>query len=66
MLRQSVFGRLAGDDDVNDADRLSLDPGMRQVVGGRQTTYHRALPAQTGPCVGPEGCTLGRPNRMGG
>ena len=35
LLRQSVFGRLAGYDDVNDADRLSLDPVMRQVVGGR-------------------------------
>ena len=32
LLRQSVFGRLAGYDDVNDADRLSLDPVMRQVV----------------------------------
>ena len=35
LLRQSVFGRLAGYDDVNDADRLALDPVMRQVVGGR-------------------------------
>ncbi len=26
LLRQSVFGRLAGYEDVNDADRLSLDP----------------------------------------
>ena len=29
LLRQSVFGRLAGYDDVNDADRLSLDPVIR-------------------------------------
>ena len=35
LLRQSVFGRLAGYEDVNDADRLALDPVMRQVVGGR-------------------------------
>lgn len=35
LLRQSVFGRLAGYDDVNDADRMALDPVMRQVVGGR-------------------------------
>jgi len=63
LLRQSVFGRLAGYDDVNAADRLSLDPVMRQLVGGRQTTYLRVLPAQTGPCVGPEGCTLGRPDQ---
>jgi len=29
LLRQSVFGRLAGYEDVNDADRLSRDPAMR-------------------------------------
>lgn len=29
MLRQSVFGRLAGYEDVNDADRLGRDPAMR-------------------------------------
>ena len=34
LFRQSVFGRLAGYEDVNDADRLALDPVMRQVVGG--------------------------------
>jgi hypothetical protein len=32
-----VFGRLAGYEDVNDADRLSHDPAMRWVVGGRAT-----------------------------
>jgi len=35
LFRQSVFGRLAGYEDVNDADQLALDPVMRQVVGGR-------------------------------
>src|SRR6266702_745504 len=35
LLRQSVFGRLAGYEDVNDADRLARDPAMRWVVGGR-------------------------------
>ena len=35
LLRQSVFGRLAGYEDVNDADRLCRDPAMRWVVGGR-------------------------------
>ena len=29
LLRQSVFGRLAGYEDVNDADRLSCDPRAR-------------------------------------
>jgi len=28
LLRQSVFGRLAGYEDVNDADRLCRDPAM--------------------------------------
>lgn len=35
LLRQSVFSRLAGYEDVNDADRLCRDPVMRQLVGGR-------------------------------
>jgi hypothetical protein len=35
LLRQSIYGRLAGYDDVNDADRLCVDPAMRHVVGGR-------------------------------
>jgi hypothetical protein len=35
MLRQSVSGRLAGYEDVNDAERLRVDPAMRRVVGGR-------------------------------
>ena len=35
LLRQSVYGRLAGYEDVNDADRLGRDPAMRWVVGGK-------------------------------
>src|SRR3954449_11586626 len=35
QLRQSVFGRLAGYEDVNDADRLGHDPVLRWGVGGR-------------------------------
>ncbi len=32
LLRQSIFGRLAGYEDVNDAERLRLDPAMRSLV----------------------------------
>jgi hypothetical protein len=32
LLRQSGFGRLAGYEDVNDAERLAHDPAMRAVV----------------------------------
>src|SRR4029453_152281 len=32
LLRQAVFGRLAGYEDVNDAERLAHDPAMRAVV----------------------------------
>ncbi len=34
-LRQSVFGRLAGYEDVNDAKRLCSDPAMRWVASNR-------------------------------
>jgi Transposase DDE domain group 1 len=47
LLRQSVFGRLAGYEDVNDADRLRRDPTMRWVVGDR--AIHRL-------------CRLGQPD----
>jgi len=33
LLRQSVYTRLAGYEDVNDAQRLSVDPVMRAVTG---------------------------------
>ena len=35
LLRQSVYSRLAGYEDTNDAERLSDDPTMRVVVGRR-------------------------------
>src|SRR5262245_5314280 len=35
LLRQSIYSRLAGSEDVNDAERLCLDPALRAVVGGR-------------------------------
>jgi hypothetical protein len=33
LLRQAVYGRLAGCQDVNDAERLARDPAMRAIVG---------------------------------
>ena len=33
LLRQSVYSRLAGYEDTNDAERLAADPAMRAVVG---------------------------------
>jgi hypothetical protein len=33
LLRQAVYGRLAGYEDVNDAERLAHDPAMRAIVG---------------------------------
>jgi hypothetical protein len=35
LLRQSIDRRLAGYEDLHDAERLGLDPAMRIVVGGR-------------------------------
>src|SRR3984893_18027713 len=48
LLRQSVFGRLAGYEDVNDADRLCRDPTMRSVVGGLATPGSGASASQMG------------------
>ena len=36
LLRQSIYSRLAGYDDTNDAERLSQDPAMRVVVGWQE------------------------------
>ena len=35
LLRQSVYSRLAGYEDTNDAERLAQDPTMRVIVGRR-------------------------------
>jgi hypothetical protein len=48
LLRQSVFGRLAGYEDVNDAERLRHDPAMRWIVGGKAAHGCAASPSQMG------------------
>jgi hypothetical protein len=48
LLRQSVFGRLAGYEDVNDPARLRYDPAMRWIVGGKAAKGRAASPSQMG------------------
>ena len=48
LLRQSVFSRLAGYDDTNDADRLSQDPAMRVVVGWKGSDRKAASTSEMG------------------
>jgi hypothetical protein len=48
LLRQSVFGRLAGYEDVNDAERLRHDPAMRWIVGGKAASGRGASASQMG------------------
>ena len=45
LFRQSVFGRLAGYEDVNDAERLRHDPAIRWIVGGKAAQGSAASPA---------------------
>ncbi len=47
-LRQSVFSRLAGYEDTNDAERLCVDPTMRHVVGGRAKSRNAASTSHMG------------------
>jgi hypothetical protein len=48
MLRQSVFGRLTGYEDVNDAERLRHDPAMGWIVGGKAASGCAASASQMG------------------
>jgi hypothetical protein len=48
LMRQSIFSRLAGYEDTNDAERLAVDPTMRYVVGGRATERSAASTSQMG------------------
>ncbi|MFQ6676397.1 MAG: IS1380 family transposase [Fidelibacterota bacterium] len=42
LLRQSVYSRLAGYEDVNDAERLSIDPVIRVITGKKDNGKHAA------------------------
>ena len=42
LLRQSIYSRLAGYEDVNDAERLSVDPVMRALTGKRSPNKQAA------------------------
>src|SRR3954470_2370275 len=48
LLRQAVYGRLAGYEDVNDAARLARDPAMRAIVGREGTDRLAAPTSQMG------------------
>ena len=48
LLRQSIFSRLAGYDDTNDADRLAYDPAMRVVVGWQGSERKAASTSEMG------------------
>lgn len=66
MLRQSVFGRLAGYEDVNDAERLRHDPAMRWIVGGKAAQPRRARWAASKPdgSQHPKTCALSLISRI--
>jgi hypothetical protein len=48
LLRQSIYSRLAGYDDTNDAERLSRDPAMRVVVGWQGSARKAASTSEMG------------------
>jgi hypothetical protein len=48
LVRQSIFSRLAGYEDVNDADRLCRDPVMQRLVGGRAVKHGAASASAMG------------------
>jgi hypothetical protein len=48
LLRQSVFSRVVGYDDTNDADRLTQDPTMRVVVGWQGSERNAVSTSQMG------------------
>ena len=63
LLRQSVYSRLAGYEDTNDAERLAQDPAMR-VTAHRQTATGMGTMMVTDG-VSPHRGTAGRPRGCG-
>src|SRR3954453_16328618 len=48
LLREAVYGRLAGYEDVNDAERLARAPAMRAIVGWDELDRPAASTSQMG------------------
>ena len=49
QFRQSVYSRLAGYEDTNDAERLCLDPSIRQVAGRARQGTQSSIDQSNGP-----------------
>ena len=49
LLRQSVYSRMAGYEDVNDAERLSHDPAFRLIGSGKIWDRGAALTSRLRP-----------------
>jgi len=53
LIRQSIYSRLAGYEDTNDAERLAVDPIMRHVVGGPRIRRQQGPTASLRPGLQP-------------
>src|SRR5260370_9921395 len=59
LLRQSIYSRLAGYEDTNDAERLAEDPTFRMLASRERRENRRAL-HPTPPSVETDGRPAGR------
>ena len=48
LLRQAIYSRLAGYEDVYDAERLAVDSAIRHVVGGRAARADKEAASPSG------------------